>query len=201
MRKLALLLLAVSLCGFAAQPVRARRGMVVTREKHATEVGLNVLKSGGNAVGAAVAVGFALAVTHPSAGNIGGGGFMLVRMADGRTAFIDFRERAPEKASRNMYLDTEGNPTRDSIEGWRASGVPGTVRGFELAHTKYGRQKWSALVQPAIELASKGFPISYSLSESLKNAKILAKFPESVSIFQRNGRLYEMDETFAHFVK
>jgi len=181
----------------ARQPVRTRHAMVVAQEPLATDVGVAVLKSGGNAVDAAVAVGFALAVTHPSAGNIGGGGFMLVRLAEGRTAFIDFRERAPEKASRNMYLDTEGNPTRDSIEGWRASGVPGTVRGFELAHTKYGRQKWSALVQPAIELASKGFPISYSLSESLKNAKILAKFPESVSIFQRNGRLYEMDETFA----
>src|SRR5690348_8607326 len=109
----------------AAQPVRARHGMVVTRETHATDVGLEVLKNGGNAVDAAVAVGFALAVTHPSAGNIGGGGFMLVRMADGRTAFVDFRERAPETASRNMYLDASGNATQDSVAGYRASGVPG----------------------------------------------------------------------------
>src|SRR5439155_21538251 len=126
------------------QPVRPRHAMVVAQEPLATDVGVAVLKSGSNAVDAAVAVGFALAVTHPSAGNIGGGGFMLVRLAEGRTAFIDFRERAPGKASRNMYLDTEGNPTRGSIEGWRGLGAPGTVRGFELAHTKYGPPNRSA---------------------------------------------------------
>jgi gamma-glutamyltranspeptidase / glutathione hydrolase len=97
---------------WAAQPVHARHAMVVTVEQHATDAGVAVLEAGGNAVDAAVAVGFALAVTHPSAGNIGGGGFMLVRLADGRTTFIDFRERAPEKASRNMYLDASGKATR-----------------------------------------------------------------------------------------
>src|SRR5271167_5019637 len=102
----------------ARQPVRALHGMVVTSEKHATDVGVAVLESGGNAVDAAVAVAFALAVTHPFAGNLGGGGFMLVRLADGRTTFIDFRERAPEKATRDMYLDAQGNPTRDSQDGW-----------------------------------------------------------------------------------
>ena len=100
-----------------------------------------VLKSGGNAIDAAVAVGFALAVTHPFAGNLGGGGFMLVRLADGRTTFIDFRERAPEKASHNMYLDANGKPTRDSVDGWRASGVPGSVRGFELARSEIRPQE------------------------------------------------------------
>src|SRR5215469_5997584 len=110
----ALLLIAAILPLWCAQPVRARHGMVVARERHATEAGLKVLQSGGNAVDAAVAVGFALAVTHPSAGNVGGGGFMLLRLADGRTTFIDFRERAPQAASRNMYLDASGKVTTDS---------------------------------------------------------------------------------------
>src|SRR6266540_295441 len=110
-RIFAVLLIAAAIPLWAAQPVRARHGMVVTRERHATHAGLQVLKNGGNAIDAAVAVGLALAVTHPSAGNIGGGGFMLIRSADGRTNFIDFRERAPGKASRDMYLDKTGNPT------------------------------------------------------------------------------------------
>src|SRR6478736_3922159 len=124
----------------ARQPVRARHGMVVAMESIAADVGVSVLQKGGNAVDAAVAVGFALAVTHPFAGNIGGGGYMLIRMADGRSTFIDFRERAPGKASRDMYLDAQGNLTKDSIEGWRSAGVPGSVRGFELADTKYGKR-------------------------------------------------------------
>ena len=99
------LLVAAAIPAWSAQPVRARHGMVVTRERHATEAGIQILEAGGNAVDAAVAVGFALAVTHPSAGNIGGGGFMLIRLADGRTTFIDFRERAPGAALRNMYID------------------------------------------------------------------------------------------------
>src|ERR1700710_2046579 len=115
------------------QPVRARHGMVVAMESTATDVGVDVLQKGGNAVDAAVAVGFALAVTHPFAGNLGGGGYMLIRLANGQTTFIDFRERAPEKASRNMYLDAKGEMTKASTEGWRSSGVPGTVRGFEIA--------------------------------------------------------------------
>src|SRR5436853_7918490 len=114
----------------ARQPVHARHAMVVTVEPHATDIGVDVLQSGGNAIDAAVAIGFALAVTHPSAGNLGGGGFLLARFADGTATFIDFREKAPQKASRNMYLDSEGKLTRDSLEGWRASGVPGSVRGF-----------------------------------------------------------------------
>src|SRR5258707_6480619 len=184
--------LALVLCveSSARQPVHARHAIVVAQEPLAADVGVAVLKSGGNAVDAAVAVGFALAVTYPYAGNIGGGGFMLVRLADGRTTFIDFRERAPEKASHNMYLDADGKPTRDSIEGWRAAGVPGSVRGFEIAHQKYGKQKWADLVAPAVGLASNGFPVSYSLAESLKSARILAKFPESKRVFQRDDALY-----------
>src|SRR5262249_1197412 len=123
----------------AREPVRGRHAMVATVEPHATDVGVSILRDGGNAVDAAVAVGFALAVTHPSAGNLGGGGFMLIRLADGTTSFIDFRERAPAKANRDMYLDSEGHPSKESDIGYRASGVPGTVRGFELAQGKYGR--------------------------------------------------------------
>ena len=181
----------------ARQPVRARHGMVVAMESIAADVGVSVLKAGGNAVDAAVAVGFAMAVTHPFAGNIGGGGYMLIRMADGRATFIDFRERAPEKASRNMYLDAKGELTKDSIEGWRSSGVPGTVRGFEMALAKFGKRKWADNLAPAVELASKGFPISYALAESLKGSKSLAASPESKRIFQKNGAFYEVGETLA----
>jgi gamma-glutamyltranspeptidase / glutathione hydrolase len=199
MRKLlALALATTSLPLWAAQPVRARRAMVVTRETHATRAGLEVLQRGGNAVDAAVAVGFALAVTHPSAGNIGGGGFMLIRFADGRSTFIDFRERAPESASRNMYLDASGKATEDSVIGYRAAGVPGTVRGLEYASKKYGRKPWAELVRPSVVLAEKGFRVSWGLAQGLKNsAKNLSKFPESNRIFLRNGKFYEMGETLA----
>ncbi len=164
-------------------------------EATAADVGVSVLKAGGNAVDAAVAVGFAMAVTHPFAGNIGGGGYMLIRMADGRATFLDFRERAPEKASRNMYLDARGELTKDSVEGWRSSGVPGTVRGFEMAVSKYGKRKWAENMAPAVELASKGFPVSYAFAESLKGSKSLASSPESKRIFQKNGAFYEVGDT------
>src|SRR5262245_28354879 len=174
------------------QPLRARHGMVVAMESIAADVGVAVLQKGGNAVDAAVAVGFALAVTHPFAGNLGGGGYMLIRLADGRATFVDFRERAPEKAMRNMYLDASGKLTRDSIEGWRSSGVPGTVRGFELALSKYGRRKCAENMAPAIELASKGFPVSYALAESLKGSKSLAASPESKRVFLKNGAFFDV---------
>jgi gamma-glutamyltranspeptidase/glutathione hydrolase len=180
----------------ARQPVRARHAMVTAQEPLATDVGVAVLKAGGNAIDAAVAVGFALAVTHPFAGNIGGGGFLLARFADGRSTFIDFREMAPGAASRNMYLDSNDAQTRDSIEGWRASGVPGSVRGFELAHKKYGRKPWAELIQPAVTLAKDGFPVSYGLAESLRSSRAMANDPESKRIFQKGGLFYEVDEIF-----
>jgi gamma-glutamyltranspeptidase/glutathione hydrolase len=196
MRRISLLLLIVaSLPVQAAQPVRARHGMVVTRETHATQAGLKILESGGNAVDAAIAVGFALAVTHSSAGNIGGGGFMLVRLADGRTTFIDFRERAPEAASHDMYLDASGKLTRDSLTGYRASGVPGTVAGLEYASKHFGARPWADLVQPAIDLAAKGFPLSYAQANGLRNTGLSA-FPESKRIFQRDGKFYEPGDIF-----
>jgi len=200
MRRHLSLLLCVVLAGLSVplnavrQPLRAKHGMVVTMEATAADVGVSVLEKGGNAVDAAVAVGFAMAVTHPFAGNLGGGGYMLIRMADGRATFIDFRERAPEKASRNMYLDAKGAMTKDSTEGWRSSGVPGTVRGFEIAVNKYGRKKWAENMAPAVELASKGFPVSYSLAEGLKGSRSLASSPESKRIFQRNGSFYDVGE-------
>jgi gamma-glutamyltranspeptidase / glutathione hydrolase len=173
-----------SLSLFAAQPEHGRHAMVVAQEPLAADVGLRVLKSGGNAVDAAVAIAFALAVTHPFAGNIGGGGFMLARFADGRTTFIDFREKAPLAATRNMYLDSAGNVTEDSVTGWRAAGVPGTVAGLALAHRKYGHKPWAGLVEPAIQLAAAGYPVSYSMEASLENAsKHLSQFPESKRIF------------------
>ncbi len=197
MRKLAAIcLLAVStLAPATRQPVRARQAMVVTREDHATLAGLHVLEQGGNAVDAAVAIGFALAVTHPSAGNLGGGGFLLIRLADGRSTFLDFRERAPERASRDMYLDKGGQVTEGNIVGYRAAGVPGTVRGLEYASKKYGRRPWTSLLAPAIELAAKGFPLTYAQADSLRSSKVVARFHESRRIFQRNGRYFEPGET------
>src|SRR5579872_4943140 len=186
MRLLPALILLLPALAAARQPVHARHAMVVTVEPHATDIGLDVLQSGGNAIDAAVAVGFALAVTHPSAGNIGGGGFMLARFADGRTTFIDFREKAPLAASRNMYLDANGNVTMDSQLGWRASGVPGSVSGFELAHKKYGQKSWAELLEPAIRLAADGFPVSYNLGQSLHGDATISKlsqFPDSKRIF------------------
>ena len=183
---------------WAAQPVHARHAMVVSVEQHATDAGVAVLEAGGNAVDAAVAVGFALAVTHPSAGNIGGGGFMLIRFADGRSTFLDFRERAPEHASRDMYLDAAGKPTKDSVVGYRAAGVPGSVRGFEYASKKYGRKPWADVVAPAVALAEKGFPVSYGLARSLRgSADRLGQFPESKSIFLKGGSFYEAGDTLA----
>lgn len=186
----------------ANQPVYARKAMVVAQEPLAADVGLAVMKSGGNAVDAAVAVGFALSVTYPFAGNIGGGGFMLVRTADGRTKFIDFRERAPGKASRDMYLDATGAPTKDSLLGWRAAGVPGTVRGLEMARNMFGRTNtisWQKLLKPAIELASNGFPISHSQMQSFHAyATQLSQTnsPDSKRIFLKGGNFYEWEETF-----
>jgi gamma-glutamyltranspeptidase / glutathione hydrolase len=172
--------------------------MVVAQEPFAADVGVAVLKAGGNAVDAAIAVGFALAVTYPYAGNLGGGGFMLVRLADGRATFLDFRERAPGKASRNMYLDENGNATPDSRIGWRAAGVPGTVRGLELAHKKFGTKPWAELLKPAIRLAANGFPVDYWSMQALRSenaVKRLSQFPESKRIFLKNGAFYDLNET------
>jgi gamma-glutamyltranspeptidase/glutathione hydrolase len=181
----------------ARQPVRALHAMVVARETHATDAGVAVLQAGGNAVDAAVAVAFALAVTHPSAGNLGGGGFMLVRFADGKSAFLDFRERGPAASTHDMYLGPDGHPTKDSQVGYRASGIPGTVKGMEYAHQKWGKKPWKTLVDPAIQLATKGFPVSWGLSQSLQSSgtsEKLGMFTDSKRIFLRDGKFYEPGE-------
>jgi gamma-glutamyltranspeptidase / glutathione hydrolase len=171
--------------------------MVVAQEPLAADVGRRVLMDGGNAVDAAVAIGLALAVTHPSAGNLGGGGFMLVRLANGKTTFVDFREAAPEKATRDMYLDAQGNPTKDSIFGWRSAGTPGSVAGFDFAHKKFGSKPWAELVVPALKLARDGFSVSQSLADSFTSSqKMLAADPESKRIFLRDGAPYKAGETF-----
>ena len=154
---LAAILLQSSVAGIR-EPVRARRAIVIAQQP-GEEAGLAILRKGGNAIDAAIAVGFALNAAYPYAGALGGGGFMLIRLADGRTTFIDFREKAPGRASRRMYLNADGTATPDSVEGWRSAGVPGTVRGFELAHARYARLTWAADLAPAIELAAKGFPV------------------------------------------
>lgn len=190
------------LCAFvtpvpAEEPGRAKHGMVVAQEPIAADAGLSVLKSGGNAVDAAIAVGFALAVTQPSAGNIGGGGFMLIRFADGKTSFLDFREAAPEKATHDMYLGPDGNPTRESIVGWRASGVPGSVAGFAFAHQKFGSKAWAALLAPAIRLAKDGFAIDEVFASSLNTPDNRLRLDtESKRIFLRDGNGYKAGETF-----
>src|SRR6187397_1455834 len=139
-------------------PVAAENGMVVTAQHLATEVGVDVLRRGGNAVDAAVAVGYALAVVYPAAGNLGGGGFMTLQLADGRKTFLDFREKAPLAATANMYLDASGNVIKGlSTTGHLAVGVPGSVHGLEFALAKYGTMKRAALIAPAIRYAKQGF--------------------------------------------
>ncbi len=147
---------------FAASPAPAEgeNGMVVTAQHLASQVGIDVLKSGGNAVDAAVAVGYALAVVYPTAGNLGGGGFMTIRFKDGKTTFLDFRERAPLAATKTMYLDKGGNPVKGaSTDTYLAIGVPGSVAGFEEAREKYGTRKREELIEPALKLAKEGFTL------------------------------------------
>ncbi len=181
----------------AKEPVRAKHGMVVAQEPVAADTGLAVLKNGGNAIDAAIAVGFALAVTHPSAGNIGGGGFMLIRLADGKTTFLDFREAAPQKATHDMYIGPDGKPTQESIVGWRASGVPGSVAGFEFAHQHFGSKSWADLLAPAIRLARDGFVIDDAFAASLNNPESRLNLdPESKRIFLRDGNPYKPGDRF-----
>lgn len=184
------LLVALSLAPWRAQaaspePVKAEHGMVVTAQHLASDVGVTVLKNGGNAVDAAVAVGYALAVTYPTAGNIGGGGFMTIRFKDGKTTFLDFRERAPLAATKTMYLDSEGNVVKGlSTEGYLAVGVPGPVMGFEVARSRYGTKPLSELIAPAIALAKDGFVLERGDIDAFEGeTERLAKDPAAAAIF------------------
>ncbi len=185
-------------CLWAAplRPVHARHAMVASVHELASRAGVEIMQGGGNAVDAAVAVGFALAVTHPQAGNIGGGGFMLIRTADRKTHFIDYREKAPAKATENMYLDAQGNVIpQASLIGYRAIGVPGSVAGMVYAAKKYGKLPLARLMAPAIRLARDGYALAYEDAEDLRDED-LAQFPASRRIFQRDGRYYEAGEVF-----
>ena len=168
----------------------SRAGMVVTSSAIASDVGAAILRDGGNAVDAAVATAFALAVTYPGAGNIGGGGFMIVRPAHGKPIAIDYRERAPFASTPTMYLDSTGQIDRRlTATGYLAPGVPGTVRGLAAAHRRYGRLPWRRVVMPAVELADRGFPLSPSLARSL-NAEVarpMASYAASVAAYGRPG--------------
>ncbi|TPI28767.1 gamma-glutamyltransferase [Mesorhizobium sp. B3-1-6] len=179
------------------QPAKGEHGMVVTAQHLATEIGVDVLKKGGNAVDAAVAVGYALAVVYPNAGNIGGGGFMTVRMKDGRTTFLDFRERAPLAATKTMYLDKDGNPVKGaSLDGYLAVGVPGSVAGFEMAREKYGTLTRQDLMAPAIAYAKDGFVLNQGDAASFAGgADRLAKDPAAAAIFLKpDGKPYGIGE-------
>ncbi len=183
------------------EPVRARNGMVASTSAIASEVGVDVLKRGGNAVDAAIAVAFALAVTYPTAGNLGGGGFMMIRLKDGMTTAIDYREMAPAKATRNIYLDKNGNLIEGeggSLVGYRSVGVPGTVRGMELALKKYGSGKlsWTQLIEPARKLAFDGFQVRYSLARSLRGSSdLLGDYADSKRVLLNDNKFYEEGDT------
>jgi gamma-glutamyltranspeptidase/glutathione hydrolase len=170
--------------------------MVTAVQKDATAAGVEVMRAGGNAVDAAVAVGFTLAVTHPEAGNLGGGGFLLVRFANGDVHFLDYREKAPAAATENMYLDEHGNVIPNmSLVGYKASGVPGSVAGMVYAEKKWGKLGLQRVMQPAIRLAREGFVLSYSDAQAFRDPEV-AKFPESRRIFQRDGNYYQAGDLF-----
>jgi len=178
------------------QPVRARHGMVVSVHHLASDAGLEMLRAGGNAVDAAVATGFALAVVHPIAGNLGGGGFLLLRTHDGKATFIDFREKAPLAATEKMYQDAKGDVIEDaSVIGYRSIATPGSVAGLAYAERKYGRLGLRRVMEPAIKLASEGFVLSEEEAKELTDPD-LARFVESKRIFQRDGELYKAGEVF-----
>ncbi|MGB6687428.1 MAG: gamma-glutamyltransferase [Terracidiphilus sp.] len=179
------------------QPVRAQHGMVVSVHHLSSDAGLEILREGGNAVDAAVATGFALAVVHPAAGNLGGGGFLLLRMHDGKSTFIDYREKAPLAATETMYQDAKGNVIPDdSVIGYRSIATPGSVAGLVYAERKYGKLGLKRVMAPAIALAAKGFVLSDEEARELADPD-LAKFADSKRIFQRDGNLYKEGETFA----
>ena len=171
-------------------PAEGENGMVVTAQHLATDIGIEVLKGGGNAVDAAVAVGYALAVTYPTAGNLGGGGFMTIRLADGATHFLDFRERAPGAATKDMYLDAKGEPVPGaSTDTYLAIGVPGSVAGFETAREKYGTKTREELIAPALALARDGFALEPGDVASFRDGNdMLALDPAAAKIFLRDGQ-------------
>jgi gamma-glutamyltranspeptidase/glutathione hydrolase len=180
----------------SAGPVRASHALVVSIHELASQAGVDVLKAGGNAVDAAVATGFALAVVHPQAGNLGGGGFMLLRLADGTSHFLDYREKAPAAARKRMYLDSKGNVIENaSLIGYKAAAVPGSVAGLAYAQKKWGKLPLARVMAPAIHWAKQGFALTQKECDDLRDGG-LAKFPASRRIFQREGKYYQAGEIF-----
>jgi len=185
-----------------AAPVRGQHGMVASQHEIASRIGVEVMKKGGNAVDAAIAVGIALAVVYPEAGNIGGGGFMLIRKSNGEAHAIDYREMAPKAATRNVFLDQKGELIKgegSSTIGYRASGVPGTLAGFDMAFKKYGSGKvtWRDVVEPARLLAQNGYALSYRLANLFRGYRDnLSKYPESNRVFLRSGKFYNEGDLF-----
>jgi gamma-glutamyltranspeptidase / glutathione hydrolase len=180
----------------STRPVHAQHAMVVSVHELASRVGVEIMQSGGNAVDAAVATGFALAVVHSAAGNIGGGGFMLIRMADGKTHFLDYREKAPAAATRDMFLDAGGNVIEGASEiGYKSIGVPGSVAGMVYAEGKYGKLTLKQVIAPAIKLARDGYMLTWDEAADLHD-RHLAQFAESRRVFQRNGDYYKAGEIF-----
>ncbi len=181
-----------------AQPFEAgQNGVIVCASDIAADIGIAIMKKGGNAIDATVAVGFALAVCWPEAGNIGGGGFMLIRFPKGDTKSIDFREKAPGAAQRNMYLDEQGNPNPPlSRMGPLAAGVPGTVAGYHLIWSRYGRLSWQALLKPAIQLAHQGIPVTYHIHKGLERKRaVMQQFPSSMQMFFPAGKTPQIGDT------
>src|SRR3989441_5810098 len=202
-RKLLILLVVAALAspapffGAPVHPAHAPHAMVASVHELASRAGVEIMQAGGNAVDAAVATGFALAVVHPQAGNLGGGGFMLIRMADGKTHFVDYREKAPAAATANMYLDVRGNVIADaSIVGYKAIAAPGSVAGLVYALKKYGKLPLERTMAPAIKLARDGYPLAWEDAEDFRKDGHLAQFPESRHIFQRDGNYYQAGEIF-----
>src|SRR5436309_12618355 len=166
--------LAQSLAADGLRPTHAKHAIVVSVHQEASRAGSSIMQRGGNAVDADVATGFALAVVHPAAGNIGGGGFMLVRLANGETHFLDYREKAPKAASRNMYLDEKGNVIPNaSLVGYKAIGVPGSVAGLVYAQKHWGKLPLSTVMAPAIRLAREGMEVTYEEAQSMQRDKYL----------------------------
>src|ERR1700720_4564044 len=183
----AAVLLAAPSVAASTHPVHAQHAVVVSVHELASRAGVEIMQAGGNAIDAAVATGFALAVVHPPAGNIGGGGFMLIRMADGKTHFLDYREKAPAAATRDMFLDAQGNVIEGASDiGYKAIGVPGSVAGMVYAEQKYGKLTLKQVIAPAIRLAREGYALTWEEASDLHD-RHLAEFPESRRGFQRNG--------------
>jgi gamma-glutamyltranspeptidase / glutathione hydrolase len=193
-----LALVSAPLC-FAAgmQPERAEHGMVVSVHELASQAGVDMLKAGGNAIDAAVATGFALAVVYPRAGNIGGGGFMLIRMSNAQVHFLDFREKAPGKATASMYQDAQGNVIPNlSRVGYKAVGVPGSVKGLVEAQKRFGKLSLKQVMSPAIRLAREGYALNWSDARTLSTDAGLTQFADSKRIFQNNGRGWKQGDAF-----